>query len=240
MGYGGDLSAKGAAHLVGKTLPGTDKQTIDRARNRFPSPDRHGYFIAPTMDPDPAIDLEAEIALLKRVSQGDRRSFEELYDRFSGVLFSTAYRVLNNQEAAEDVLQDVFVQIWDKAPLYDPTRGKPLTWAITLTRNKSIDRLRSTQRRNRLSDELEHEAQSMEQFDDKSSVEVVEAQEKGKLVRIAIQKLSKDQRESIELAFFSGLTQTEIAERLGEPLGTIKARIRRGMMKLREVLDPQL
>jgi RNA polymerase sigma-70 factor (ECF subfamily) len=192
------------------------------------------------MEPDPSIDLAAEIELLRRIAQGDRRSFEDLYDRFSGVLFSTAYRVLNNRQAAEDVLQDAFIQVWEKAPLYNPTRGKPLTWAVTLTRNKAIDRLRSTQRRNRLSDELEHEAQSLEQFDDKSSVEVVEALEKGKQVRAAIQKLSKDQREVIELAFFSGLTQTEIAERLQEPLGTIKARIRRGMMKLRDVLDPEL
>lgn len=192
------------------------------------------------MEPDHAIDPNAEIELLQQIARGDRRSFEALYDRFSGVLFSTAYRVLNNREAAEDVLQDVFVQIWDKAPLYDPSRGKPLTWAITLTRNKSIDRLRSTQRRNRLSDELEQEAESLEQFDDKSSVEVVEAMEKGKLVRAAIGKLSPDQREAIELAFFSGLTQTEIAERLQEPLGTIKARIRRGLMKLREVLDARL
>ncbi len=192
------------------------------------------------MEPDPAIDLAAEIALLKRIGAGDRESFEQLYERFSGVLFSMAYRVLNNQEAAEDVLQDVFVQIWEKAPLYDPERGKPLTWAITLTRNKAIDRLRSTQRRNRLQDDVEKEAQTFEQFDGKNSVDAVEAMEKGALVRSAIEKLSKDQREAIQLAFFSGLTQTEIAEHLGEPLGTVKARIRRGMMKLREVLVSQL
>ena len=192
------------------------------------------------MDPDPAQQLEAEIALLRRVAQGDRRGFEELYDRFSGVLFSTAYRVLNNQEAAEDVLQDVFIQIWEKAPLYDPTRGKPMTWAVTLTRNKAIDRLRSTVRRNRLQDDVEREAETFEQFDDRSSFDAVASGETSKLVREAIQKLSKDQREAIELAFFSSLTQTMIAERLGEPLGTIKARIRRGMMKLKEVISPEL
>ena len=192
------------------------------------------------MEPDPAIELAAEIELLQRIARGDRQSFEQLYDRFSGVLFSAAYRVLNNQEAAEDVLQDVFIQIWEKAPLYDPQRGKPLTWAVTLTRNKSIDRLRSAQRRNRLRDDVEKEAQTFEQFDGKSSVDAVNAMEKGAMVRAAIAKLSPDQRQAIELAFFSGLTQMEIAERLGEPLGTVKARIRRGMMKLREVLAPQL
>ena len=192
------------------------------------------------MATDPDNQLDAEIELLRRIGQGDRRSFEELYERFSGVLFSTAYRVLNNQEAAEDVLQDVFIQIWEKAPLYDPARGKPMTWAVTLTRNKSIDRLRSTQRRNRLNDDVERESQTFEQFDDRSSFDAVAQGETGKLVRDAIQKLSKDQREAIELAFFSSLTQTEIAERLNVPLGTVKARIRRGMMRMRDVLNPEL
>lgn len=192
------------------------------------------------MPTDSANDLDAEIALLQRVAQGDRVSFETLYDRFSGVLFSTAYRVLNNQEAAEDVLQDVFIQIWEKAPLYDPARGKPMTWAVTLTRNKAIDRLRSTVRRNRLHDDVEREAETFAQFDDRSSFDAMAAGETNQIVRDAIQKVSKDQREAIELAFFSSLTQTEIAERLNEPLGTIKARIRRGMMKLREVLNPEV
>ena len=191
------------------------------------------------MDPDPEIELKAEIDLLQKIGQGDRRSFEALYDRFSGVLFSTAYRVLNNREAAEDVLQDVFIQIWEKAALYDPARGKPMTWAITLTRNKSIDRLRSTQRRNRLQNDLLHESETVEQFDDRSSFDALSSLETGGMVRAAIQKLSKDQREAIELAFFSSLTQTEISERLGEPLGTVKARIRRGMMKLKDLLGPR-
>jgi RNA polymerase sigma-70 factor (ECF subfamily) len=192
------------------------------------------------MNSDPEYDAEAEIALLRRVAQGDRRSFEELYDRFSGVLFSTAHRVLNNQEAAEDVLQDVFIQIWEKAPLYDPSRGKPMTWAVTMTRNKAIDRLRSTMRRNRLQEDVQREAETFEQFDDRNSFEAAASGDTSMLIRGAMEQLSKDQREAIELAFFSSLTQAEIAERLNEPLGTIKARIRRGMMKLKAVLGPNL
>jgi RNA polymerase sigma-70 factor (ECF subfamily) len=192
------------------------------------------------MQTEPENSLDAEIDLLRQIGQGDRRSFETLYDRFSGVLFSVAYRVLNSQEAAEDVLQDVFIQIWEKAALYDPARGKPMTWAITLTRNKAIDRLRSTQRRSRLQDELQHESETVEQFDDKNSFDAVSSGETSELVREAVKKLSKDQREAIELAFFSSLTQTEISERLNEPLGTVKARIRRGMMKLRDLLGPKL
>ncbi|HYR58845.1 MAG TPA: sigma-70 family RNA polymerase sigma factor [Chthoniobacteraceae bacterium] len=194
------------------------------------------------MSPDYAStsELDAEIELLRRTGRGDRNSFEQIYERFSGVLFSTAYRVLNNQEAAEDVVQDVFVQIWEKAPLYDPARGKPLTWAVTLTRNKAIDRLRSVQRRHRLHEDVEKQAATFEQFDDRSSLDAVNGVERAQMVRQAIGKLSREQRESIELAFFSGLTQTEIAERLAEPLGTVKARIRRGMMRLREVIEPRL
>ena len=192
------------------------------------------------VETDPANELEAEIELLKRIGQGDRVSFEELYDRFSGVLFSTAYRMLKNQEASEDVLQDVFIQIWNKAPLYNPTRGRPMTWAITLTRNKAIDLLRSTQRRGNLQDSVQHELATFEQFDDRSSFDAVASVETNKLVRDAMRKLSKDQREAIELAFFSSMTQTEIAEHLNAPLGTIKARIRRGMMALREMIGPQL
>lgn len=191
------------------------------------------------MENNPANDT-AEIELLRRVGQRDRVSFAELYDRYVKVLSSIAFRVLNNAEATEDVVQDVFVQIWDKAPLYDPARGKPLTWAVTLTRNKAIDRLRSVQRRSRLHDEVEEEAKSMDQFDDRDSFAAVSAGEQAEIVREAIRVLSKDQREAIELAFFSSLTQSEIAEKLNEPLGTVKARIRRGLMKLREVLGPRL
>lgn len=190
------------------------------------------------MESDPAKELESEIELLRRVGQGDRGSFEQLYDRFSGVLFSIAYRMLKNQEAAEDVLQDVFIQIWKKAPLFDPTRGKPMTWAVTLTRNRAIDLMRSSQRRSNLQESMQQELE--EHFDDRSSFDAVASDEMNKQVRDAIQKLSEDQRTAIELAFFSSMTQAEIAEHLNEPLGTIKARIRRGMIALRNLIDPQL
>ena len=114
------------------------------------------------MEPDPSLDLEAEVELLHRIGAGDLRSFEEFYRRFGGILFATIIRILNHQEAAEDVLQEVFLQIWEKAPLYDSTRGKPLTWVVTLARNKAIDRLRSTQRSHRLQSEVKREAQAFD------------------------------------------------------------------------------
>lgn len=190
-----------------------------------------------------ARDDGLEIDLLERTGRGDRASFQQLYERYSGVLFSTAYQVLNDSAEAEDVLQEVFVQIWDKAALYDRCRGKPLTWALTLTRNKAIDRLRSAQRRHRLKDEVERETALFEHrgtAPGRDSVEPVYVSEQGTLVRDAVMQLSKEQRQAIELAFFGGLTQNEIASRLHEPLGTVKARIRRGMIRLKGIITPRL
>lgn len=184
-----------------------------------------------------APEIELEISLLQRVGAGDRGSFEQLYERFSGVLFSTAMQVLGNPEAAEDVLQEVFVTIWEKAPLYDADRGKPLTWAVTLTRNKAIDQLRSLQRKGRMYDRAEQEAKIFEHTLDGALIKEVDSSEKSRIVRAAVALLSPDQRQAIELAFFGGLTQVQIAEKLNEPLGTVKARIRRGMMKLKETIS---
>ena len=191
-------------------------------------------------------DEALEIELLEATGRKDRDGFRQLHERYAGVLFSAAYQVLNDPAEAEDVLQDVFVQIWDKAHLYDRSRGKPLTWALTLTRNKSIDRLRSAQRRHRLKDEVEKETAVIEQRGaggaqaGGDSVERVYSREMNTLVRNAVLQLSNEQRQAIEMAFFGGLTQNEIAQRLDEPLGTVKARIRRGMIKLKDLIEPRL
>lgn len=185
-------------------------------------------------------DAEAEAGLLKQIGQGDKASLAELYDRYSTVLYSVALRILNNQAEAEDLIQEVFVQIWDKASLYDSSRGKPLTWVMSMTRNKSIDRLRALQRRHRLHDEAEQESRIFETTQHPDGPDKVYASENSRAVRNAVMQLSPDQRQAIEMAYFSGLTQTEIAEKLKEPLGTIKARIRRGMIKLRDLLEGQV
>jgi len=185
-------------------------------------------------------DTDLEVFLMQRTGQGDRGSFQQLYERFSGVLFSTALNVLNNPEAAEDVLQDVFIAIWEKAPLYDSVRGKPLTWAVTLTRYKAIDRLRSQRRKGLLHDRIEQESRIFEANTGCTSLDEVDAAEKSRIVRGAILHLAPAQREAIEMAFFGGLTQAEIAEKLRQPLGTVKARIRRGMMKLKQIISGNL
>lgn len=192
------------------------------------------------MDTGSPVETLEEAKLIRRIGEGDRKAFEEFYDQFGGVVYSTAFKVLNDLRDAEDVAQEVFVMIWEKAKMYDPTRGKPLTWVVTMTRNKSIDKLRSLQRRFRLRDELEEEAASEDFTSDRAPIDEVESSERGKIIRSAVMKLSKEQRQVIEMAYFSGLTQNEIADHLREPLGTVKARIRRGMIKLRRIVGSQV
>jgi RNA polymerase sigma-70 factor (ECF subfamily) len=183
----------------------------------------------------------ADVELLRRMVEGDSGALGEFYDRHSQVLFGLACRILNDMKEAEDVLQDVFLQLWDKAAVFDASQGRPLAWAITLTRHKAIDRLRATQRRRaRLVPDVETEAAPETPEPASSAADRMAASEQGELVRAAINSLPAQQRQAIELAFFEGLSQTEVAAALNEPLGTIKARIRRGMRKLRSELESRL
>jgi RNA polymerase sigma-70 factor (ECF subfamily) len=177
-----------------------------------------------------------EIQLLGRIAAGDREAFGALYDRYSKPLYAFALRVLGNASDAEDVLQEVFVQIWEKAGQFNETEGRPFSWAAAMTRNKSIDRLRSQQRRNRLVEEATESAVADPAATTTSTGIGLGADETTR-IRSAVGTLPEDQRRAIEMAFFSGLTHHEIAEKLSEPLGTIKARIRRGMLRLRDALE---
>ena len=188
-----------------------------------------------TTAPEPD-DRTVELDLLARITKRERAAFEELYTRYSNILYATAMKFLKEDADAQDVVQDVFIQIWDKAKLYDPAKGKLLTWALTMTRNRSIDRIRAIQRRTRLRDDFEKETVADESAGIREALSGVDASERTQILRDAVARLSPEQRKVIDLAFFGGLTQSEIADRLGEPLGTVKARARRGLMKLKEHL----
>jgi RNA polymerase sigma-70 factor (ECF subfamily) len=188
-----------------------------------------------TTVPEPD-DRAVELDLLARITKRERAAFEQLYTRYSNILYATAMKFLKEDADAQDVVQDVFIQIWDKAKLYDPAKGKPLTWALTMTRNRSIDRIRAIQRRTRLRDDFEKETVADESAGIREALSGVDASERTQILRDAVARLSPEQRKVIDLAFFGGLTQSEIADRLGEPLGTVKARARRGLMKLKEHL----
>jgi RNA polymerase sigma-70 factor (ECF subfamily) len=194
------------------------------------------FFLSSEGMSEPVLDLERDVDLLRRIGDGDRAAFASFYDQYSGLLFSIAVKILNDGKEAEDVLQEVFMQIWNKADAYNPLLGKPASWAVTLTRNKAIDRIRASQRRSKLLEQATVEA-SVSPDNSSSANEKLHGKENAALIRSEVAALPPEQRCAIELAFFSGLTQDEIAKNLHEPLGTIKARIRRGMLKLREKLE---
>jgi RNA polymerase sigma-70 factor (ECF subfamily) len=184
----------------------------------------------------PPSDQDQDVELLRRMAEQDRDAFAEFYDRHSTLLFSVAYKILNDQTDAEDVVQETFVQIWEKAANFDPKLGKAPSWAARMVRNKSIDRIRASQRRARLAEEAGAEMAIANECEATVN-EAVHGHDKAKAIQTAIVTLPAEQRQAIELAYFSGLTQNEISEKLKQPLGTIKARIRRGLLKLRDQLE---
>jgi RNA polymerase sigma-70 factor (ECF subfamily) len=173
--------------------------------------------------------------LIGRIGTGDEEAFAQLYDRFSPGLYSMVIKMTSDEAEAEDVLQDAFAHIWRKAASYDPRRSAPFTWAVMVTRNKCIDRLRVRQRFNKIADRYAQEVASHADVDEYSAEEAGMREQRAR-VRAALAGMAPEQQQAIELAFFNDLTHEQIAERLGAPLGTVKARIRRGLLKLRDLL----
>ena len=187
------------------------------------------------MIPPFASKHEIDPAVIRRVAEGDSVAFERVYDAFSGILYSLALRMLDRPEDTEELLQEVFAKIWRDAADYDPRRGAPLAWAITITRHKAIDRIRSTARRLRLYEAAEAEAKGNLPSVPQPAQNAARS-ENAKAVRESLELLPPEVRETIELAFFGGLSHTQIAEKLSVPLTTVKSRIRRAMMQLRQTL----
>jgi RNA polymerase sigma-70 factor (ECF subfamily) len=182
---------------------------------------------------------QSEAILLSRIANGDSPAFDELYTRWASMLYGLVCKILEDPREAEDVLQEGFLHIWNKAGSYDSQRSSPTTWAYMIFRNKAIDRLRARERRGRGMERIAIEA-PREAVPATEPEGGAEFNERRQAVKAAMEEIPAEQREAISLAFYSGLTQLEIAERLGTPLGTVKARIRRGLMKLGEILKGKL
>lgn len=165
-------------------------------------------------------------SLLQRLAQGDKAALADFYDLYAGLVNGLALRILRDVSEAEDVVQEVFLQAWRQADRYDPQRGTPEAWLCTMARTRALDRLRRRVARR----EDAPEAAPVVTLHPKKEEELA--------VRKALDGLSTDQRRAVELAYYGGLTQSEIAQALGEPLGTIKTRIRTAMIRLREALGP--
>jgi RNA polymerase sigma-70 factor (ECF subfamily) len=176
--------------------------------------------------------------MLPLVAREDQQAFSRLYDRLSGPLYSVALRMLGDAAEAQDALQDVFLQLWRRAGSYDVDQSSVFSWAILMTRSRVIDRLRARGRRLRVVSSSTDDDASKVAMAHASTIEsaadTADRNEEAVRVRSSLSKLPAEQREAIEMAFFNDLTHHEIAAALGQPLGTIKARIRRGLLKLRE------
>lgn len=182
----------------------------------------------------------SDAELLQRMARGDESALSRFYDRHSTLLYSIAIKVVGDLHEAEEVLLDALRLIWERAALYDATLGQPLSWAVVITRHKAIDRLRALKRK---SDGLARLTESalIDMPSDPSACAKNHACE-GAVNRLhgALTGLPREQTAAIELAFFKGMSQSEIAAHLGVPIGTVKARIRRGMIALRDALEDQL
>jgi RNA polymerase sigma-70 factor (ECF subfamily) len=176
-------------------------------------------------------DARADIALLGRVIARDGSAIGELYDRHSSLLYGLILRILRNRSEAEEVLQEVFVQVWTRAETYHVELGAPVAWLVRIARNRAIDQIRANSVR----------ARTVEASPLPAPVETPEARavmsEQQRAVARALETLPPEQRELIEHAYFQGLTQSELAERFHLPLGTVKTRVRTGMMTLRRELQ---
>lgn len=179
-----------------------------------------------------------ERALIARIDGRDADALAVLYDRYSARLMGLAHRILGDTGEAEEVLQEVFLWVWRSAASFDPARGTVLAWLLVATRSRAIDRLRTRRPAQRAG------LRAVETVPDAPSGEDVEASSAGRqweqLCRSAIAELPDEQRRALELAYFDGLTHQEISEKTATPLGTVKTRVRLGLMKLRERIRPYL
>ena len=178
--------------------------------------------------------------LMERLVFKDLQAFRELYKRFGNLVYSTCLRIVRDNQVAEDIAQEIFIRIWRKPDRYVAQRGRFVTWLTSVTRNRAVDEVRSRGRRYRheaaSTEEREREIAGPETNDPALTAELADQR---RLILTAMAGLPAEQRQVIELAYFGGLTQQEIAERLSQPLGTVKTRIRLGMQKLRAALTPE-
>jgi RNA polymerase sigma-70 factor, ECF subfamily len=179
----------------------------------------------------------ADEELMQLAADGDARAFEAIFDRHAAVAYSLASRVCGKRAMVEDVMQDAFLSLWRNSAQFDTGRGSVRSWVLTVVHNRSIDALRRARVRDSR-DARDPDIAERIAGPDRTETEVIRRDEAGR-VRAAIDRLGAEQRHVIELAYFDGLTHREIAELLELPPGTVKGRIRLGLQKLRELLEPE-
>ncbi len=189
------------------------------------------------MAPGPEQVQISDAELVRAIARGDEQAFASLYRRYSSTLFGFLIRILNSPPEAEDVLQEVFVHVWQRAADFDETRGRVFTWLATIARSRAVDRQRATGARDRTEGKAAHEERPEDVSD---AAEDAVRTELRKILLNALGEIPEGQREALLLAYFEGLSQSEIAERTGKPLGTVKTRTRDGLRKLRDLLRKRM
>ncbi len=179
---------------------------------------------------------ELDQELISQVKNGDKTAFKEIYSRFSQVTYNLALRMLRDKEDAEEVVQEIFLQVWNKAYTYDPDRGAVSTWVLNIARSRSIDKLRTLGYKAK---NIEIDEEKVNSNEDLSRT-IEDREESRNVIRQALDSLPEDQRKAIELVYFEGFTHVETAEKLDTPVGTIKTRIRLGVMKLKDKIMPYI
>lgn len=211
--------------------------TPDVIRWAYPAPNEAKPFSRSSMSTrTPTLKDATDEELLVRASGGDQSAFSALYDRFSPPLFALMRQMLGDDAEAEDVLQEGFVYVWTHAAQFDASRAKPFTWAVMIFRHKAIDRIRARGRRARMEEAAAVEMPEHLAAAPMSADEAADAVDRVALVREAVKGLPGEQRRMIELSFLRGLTHHDIASTLAVPLGTVKTNIRRGLLKLRDLV----
>lgn len=176
--------------------------------------------------------------MLERIAAGDQTALGQLYDRFSSLLLSLSRRILGDTSEAEEILQEVFLQVWNQAARYDSRKSSVSTWLVLITRSRSIDRLRSRQVKDRTLAGFQQEKSGAHASQE--GPKSVLYSERRKRLRSELAQLPEEQRRVLELAFFEGMTQSEIAGSTGIPLGTVKTRTLLAMKKLRKALESEM
>jgi RNA polymerase sigma-70 factor (ECF subfamily) len=193
---------------------------------------RQGVRLGLVPDPEVADDLSIE-SLLRDVADGDRAAFAEVYDRISSRVLGLVIRVLRDRAQSEEVTQEVFLEIWQQAAKFDANRGSGMAWVLTMAHRRAIDRIRASQKSHER--DLKIGIRDMERDFD-SVAESVEIRVENERVKQAMSRLTPLQREAVILAYYGGYTHSEMAQILGIPLGTVKTRLRDGMIRLRDEL----